>query len=102
MAWKEASPSVLKTAAKRVSLLASFDGFRQQVDARGIARGIDVFQQRAFDLLTSSRLATALDLSREPARNRRCRDFDRDVASAAGYVTSRPSERRPPGWAPRE
>jgi hypothetical protein len=54
----------------RRSLLASFDGFRREVDARGIAKGIDVFQRQAIEVLTSSRLAAALDLSREPARVR--------------------------------
>jgi uncharacterized protein (DUF1501 family) len=54
----------------RRALLARFDGFRRDADARGVARGMDAFQQQAFALLTSSRLATALDLGREPERSR--------------------------------
>jgi len=55
--------------ADRRSMLASFDSFRRQVDA-GMADGIDVYQRQAFEVLTSSRLAQALDLSREDARGR--------------------------------
>jgi hypothetical protein len=63
--------------AERRSLLASFDHFRQQVDARGVAEGIDTFQQQAFELLTSSRLARALDLSQEDGRSRSRYGLDR-------------------------
>jgi hypothetical protein len=63
--------------ADRRALLARFDGFRRQVDVRGVAEGIDVFQQQAFEVLTSARLATALDLSREPERSRRRYGLDR-------------------------
>jgi hypothetical protein len=59
-------------------LLASFDGFRREADTRGVAQGIDVFQQQAFEMLTSARLAEALDLSREPARGRSHYGLDRD------------------------
>jgi Protein of unknown function (DUF1501) len=55
----------LDRLADRRALLASFDGFRRSVDARGLADGIDDFQRQAFEVLTSSRLAEALDLSRE-------------------------------------
>jgi hypothetical protein len=61
----------------RRTLLASFDGFRREADARGVAKGIDSYQQQAFELLTSSRLAAALDLSQEPARNRSRYGLDR-------------------------
>jgi hypothetical protein len=54
----------------RRALLAAFDGFRREVDALGVAEGIDVYQRQAFEVLTSSRLAAALDLSREEARVR--------------------------------
>src|SRR5207253_8998896 len=45
-----------------------FDGLRRDVDASGTMRGIDHFNEQAFGLLTSSRLAEALDLSREELR----------------------------------
>jgi hypothetical protein len=63
--------------ADRRSMLASFDEFRREVDARGAADGFDTYQQQAFELLTSSRLANALDLSREPAPVRARYGLDR-------------------------
>jgi hypothetical protein len=56
--------------ADRRALLASFDSFRRQADATGVSDEGDVFQQQAFEVLTSARLATALDLSREEGRSR--------------------------------
>ena len=53
----------------RRSLLSSLDQFRRQVDS-GSIDGMDSFTQRAFEILTSSRLAEALDLSREDPRLR--------------------------------
>jgi hypothetical protein len=64
--------------AERQALLASFDDFRRDVDATGIAQGIDSYRQQAFEVLTSSRLATALDLNREDARTRSRYGLDRD------------------------
>jgi hypothetical protein len=52
----------------RRTLLRSFDGRRRDLDASGAMDGMDHFTQQAFGLLTSSRLAEALDLSREDAR----------------------------------
>jgi hypothetical protein len=49
----------------RQTLLASFDGFRRSVDRAVAKDGIDDFNRQAFDVLTSPRLAEALDLSRE-------------------------------------
>jgi hypothetical protein len=49
----------------RRQLLSSFDGIRREIDAGGILRAADAAQQRALDVLTSSRLLEALDLSRE-------------------------------------
>ena len=54
----------------RRALLARFDSFRQQLDAAGVGDGIDTFQRQAIELLTSSRLAKALDLGNEDARSR--------------------------------
>lgn len=54
--------------ADRRTLLRSFDSLRRDMDASGTAAGMDVFTEQAFGLLTSSRLAEALDLSREDPR----------------------------------
>jgi uncharacterized protein (DUF1501 family) len=46
-------------------LLAGFDRLRRDLDARGTMQAKDQFDRDAFDLLASSRLVDALDLSRE-------------------------------------
>src|SRR5262249_35703433 len=56
--------------ADRRALLAGFDQFRRHVDREGVLDGLDEFQQQAFEVLTSPRLAEALDLSREEGRIR--------------------------------
>jgi hypothetical protein len=60
----------LRRLDDRRAMLAGFDGYRREVDVRGSAAGIGLYQQQAIEVLTSSRLATALDLSREDARVR--------------------------------
>jgi hypothetical protein len=67
----------LQRLADRRALLASFDGFRRQVDAGGLAHGIDEFQKQAFEVLTAPRLAEALDLGREDAAGRAHYGLDR-------------------------
>ena len=54
--------------ADRRTLLRSFDDMRREADASGTVAGMDHFTEQAFGLLTSSRLAEALDLSREDPR----------------------------------
>jgi hypothetical protein len=54
----------------RRQLLASFDHLRREVDASGKLAGCDAFTQQAFGVLTSSKLAEALDVSREDAKTR--------------------------------
>ena len=49
----------------RRSLLDSFDTFRRQADSIRSVSSLDRLQQRAMDILTSSRLAEAFDLSQE-------------------------------------
>jgi hypothetical protein len=53
----------------RRALLDRFDHWRRAVDGAPVA-GLDVHYQRAFDLLTSDRVARALDLNREDPRLR--------------------------------
>ena len=49
----------------RKKVLSSLDQFRSKVDASGMMEGLDSFNQQAFGILTSSKLADALDLSKE-------------------------------------
>ena len=54
--------------ADRKSLLNRFDNMRRSLDANGTMSAMDTFTQQAFGLLTSSKMADALDLSKEPQR----------------------------------
>ncbi len=54
----------------RRKLLASLDTMRRDIDATGTMQGMDSFGQRAFDVLTSSKLVDALDLSKEDPKIR--------------------------------
>ena len=49
----------------RKALLGGFDQFRRAADASGKMDGMDAFQRQAFGVLTSSKLASALDLGAE-------------------------------------
>ncbi len=55
----------LERLGDRKTLLRSFDELRQIVDNEGKAGALDAFQERAIDVLTSSKLVDALDLSKE-------------------------------------
>jgi hypothetical protein len=50
----------------RKSLIGALDNFNRRTDAGGMMAGMDAFQQQAFGVLTSSKLAEALDLEKEP------------------------------------
>ena len=67
----------------RRTLLTRFDRFRRDVDRQVDADGVDDFQRQAFEVLTSPRLAQALDLSRE----------DNDVRGRYGLNREYPEER---------
>jgi hypothetical protein len=54
--------------ADRARLLSSIDRFRRDVDSSGRMEGMDAFTQQAMGVLTSSKLADALDLSKEDPR----------------------------------
>ncbi|WP_152049799.1 DUF1501 domain-containing protein [Tautonia marina] len=56
--------------ADRRSLLNSFDQLRRHVDATGALEGVDSATSLAFDVLSSSKLVDALDLSKEDPRVR--------------------------------
>jgi uncharacterized protein DUF1501 len=51
--------------ADRARVLAALDQFRREVDASRRMKGLDVFTQQALGVLTSSKLAEALDISKE-------------------------------------
>jgi len=54
----------------RRGLLNSFDAVRREIDSTGTMRGMDVFAQRAFDMVASGSTRRALDLNREDPRSR--------------------------------
>lgn len=54
----------------RKSLLETFDQFRRDADASGTLDGLDAINEQAFSILTSSKLADALDISQEDAKTR--------------------------------
>jgi uncharacterized protein (DUF1501 family) len=58
----------LERLRDRNALSRSFDRFRRDADSTGMMRGIDHFTDQAMELLKSSRLAEALDLSKEDPR----------------------------------
>ena len=54
----------------RKGLLASLDRFRRESDASGMMSGMDDLSEQALSILTSSKLAEALDLSKEDPKVR--------------------------------
>ncbi len=55
----------LERLQDRRSLLTSIDTLRRDIDVKGTMEGMDAFGQRALDVLTSSKLVDALDVSKE-------------------------------------
>jgi hypothetical protein len=53
--------------ADRKTLLGDFDQLRRDVDASGDLEGLDAINEQAFNILTSTKLAEALDISQEDA-----------------------------------
>lgn len=70
----------LEQLKNRQRLLSAFDGFRREVDNQTL-RGADSIYQQAFDVLTSSKLLNALDVSQEDeeTRERYGRGSDQNV-----------------------
>ncbi|MGC1276014.1 MAG: DUF1501 domain-containing protein [Planctomycetaceae bacterium] len=56
----------LERLKDRKALLSSLDNLKRETDATGMMEGMDAFTEAAFGVLTSSRLADALDVSKEP------------------------------------
>ncbi len=55
----------LERLQDRQQLLSSLDRLHRQLDTSGIMDGLDAFTQQAMGILTSSRLAEAMDISKE-------------------------------------
>jgi hypothetical protein len=55
---------------RRKSLFQQLDDFRSRFDAAGSVEGMEAFDRAAFEILTSSKLLNALDVSREDPRLR--------------------------------
>ena len=54
----------------RQTLVSQLDRLRREVDSNGDIEGLDAFHQQAFGILTSSKLAEALNLENEDPRIR--------------------------------
>ena len=73
---------------QRRQLMSHFDHLRRDLDTNGSLAGADEYTRQAFNILTSSRLADALDLEREPARIRDW--YGRGDPKPAGYGDAGP------------
>ncbi len=72
----------------RKSLMQTFDKLRRASDINGTLEGADEYTRQALSILTSSKLAEALDLEREDAR---IRDrYGRGSPEPAGYGDAGP------------
>ena len=75
----------LERLQDRTRLMKSLDSLRQATDTRGAMEGLDVYSEQALGILTTSRLAAALDLSKEDPRilaryGKSSEEFQRDGA----------------------
>ncbi|HUF63268.1 MAG TPA: DUF1501 domain-containing protein [Verrucomicrobiales bacterium] len=75
----------LERLRDRESLLGSFDRFRRAAELSPAMEGLDAFTQQAFGVLTSSRMAEAMDLEKEDQglRDRYGRGSDKLQADGA-------------------
>ncbi|GAB4135242.1 MAG: DUF1501 domain-containing protein [Planctomycetaceae bacterium] len=55
----------LERLKDRRSLMKSLDNYRREADTTGLMESMDVYSQQAVGILTTSKLADALDLSKE-------------------------------------
>jgi hypothetical protein len=54
----------------RMDLLHAFDTLRRDLDSKGTFKGIDAFQARALQMVTSGKVRDAFDLDKEPDKVR--------------------------------
>jgi hypothetical protein len=78
----------LDKLSDRKTLMSQLDRLRRQADASGAIEGLDEYQQQAFGILTSNRLAEALDLDREDPNLRE--RYGRGSPEPAGYGDAGP------------
>jgi len=78
----------LEQLGERRRLMNAFDNLRRDFDADGNLTGADDSTRKALDILTSSRLADALDLEREPSHIRDW--YGRGDPKPAGYGDAGP------------
>jgi hypothetical protein len=85
MVLRDMTPEQL---GERKQLMKAFDNLRRELDAGGSLAGADEYTRQAMSILTSSKLADALDLDREPARVRDW--YGRGDPKPAGYGDAGP------------
>jgi hypothetical protein len=68
----------------RMQLLARLDRVRRDVDAGGMMEAMDGFSQQAVNILTSGRLAQALDLTHEDPRTLARYTLEQRLAATSG------------------
>ena len=73
---------------QRMSLLAGLDRFRRAADGRGEMRALDRFTQQAVSILTSGKVAEAMDLTREDPRTLELYTVDQSRITAPRYKYS--------------
>lgn len=78
----------LELLGQRKQLMNAFDNLRREMDATGSLAGADEYTRQALSILTSSKLAEALDLDREPSRIRDW--YGRGDPKPAGYGDAGP------------
>lgn len=74
--------------ANRQTLMTQLDRLKREADASGAIAGLDAYYQQAFAVLTSSRLADALDVEREDPRL--LERYGRGSPEPAGYGDAGP------------
>jgi uncharacterized protein (DUF1501 family) len=67
--WLATLGSATEGTESRPSLLKQFDTMRRDIDASGVAKTMDEFQQRALSLMTGSAAREAFDIDKEDVRS---------------------------------
>jgi hypothetical protein len=73
----------------RQSLLGGLDRLRREIDGRGMMTAMDSFTQRAVDIVTSGKMAQALDLRNEDPRTLDRYRINHPAGSTQNFVLAR-------------